>query len=156
MICRGLCTSPYGKLLILCEDGFVTGIRLARQNEEPTVACSLCNLAAAQLQEYFQGSRANFDFPFRPKGTPFQTEVWNALLQIPYGQTRTYGQIAAAIGKPRAARAVGMACNRNPIWIVIPCHRVVGANRSLTGYAGGLDMKQQLLNMEKQNTEPTG
>lgn len=85
----------------------------------------------------------------KPAGTPFQLAVWNQLLQIPYGETRTYGQIAAAIGKPGAARAVGMACNRNPLWIAIPCHRVVGSNHALTGYAGGLDMKQALLTLEQ-------
>ena len=89
------------------------------------------------------------ELPLSPKGTPFQTAVWNTLLHIPFGETRSYGQIAAAIGNHKATRAVGMACNRNPIWIVIPCHRVVGANRKLTGYAGGLEMKQWLLQLEK-------
>ncbi len=83
-----------------------------------------------------------------PEGTDFQRKVWAALCEIPYGQTRTYGQVACAVGSPKAARAVGMACNKNPVWITIPCHRVVGANGSLTGYAGGLEMKRQLLNFE--------
>jgi methylated-DNA-[protein]-cysteine S-methyltransferase len=83
-----------------------------------------------------------------PKGTEFQQKVWAALCEIPYGETRTYGEIAAAIGSPKAARAVGMACNRNPVWITIPCHRVVGSNGSLTGYAGGLEMKKFLLELE--------
>ena len=84
-------------------------------------------------------------------GTAFQQKVWKALLEIPYGETRTYGEIAAAIGSPKACRAVGMANRRNPIWIVVPCHRVVGAGGSLTGYAGGLAMKEALLQLERKN-----
>ena len=84
-------------------------------------------------------------------GTEFQKSVWAALVRIPYGQTRTYGQIAADIGRPKAARAVGMACNQNPVWIAIPCHRVLGRNGALTGYAGGLDLKQKLLELEHRN-----
>ena len=112
-------------------------------------ASPVSDLAAAQLREYFDGLRKEFTFPFRIQGTPFQKAVWEELIRIPYGQTRTYGQIAAAIGKPTAARAVGMACNRNPLWIAIPCHRVVGKNNTLTGYAGGLERKQQLLLLEQ-------
>jgi methylated-DNA-[protein]-cysteine S-methyltransferase len=102
----------------------------------------------AQLNAYVRGQLTNFSLPIDPQGTPFQRAVWAALLNIPYGQTRTYGQIAAAIRRPDAARAVGMACGSNPIGIVIPCHRVVGADGSLTGYAGGLDLKAQLLQHE--------
>jgi len=105
---------------------------------------------ATQLQEYFSGIRKDFDLTLAPKGTPFQKLVWRELTNIPYGQTRTFGEIAAAIGKPGAARAVGMACNRNPIWLLIPCHRVVGRNGALTGYAGGLDMKCKLLELEQE------
>lgn len=105
--------------------------------------------AAQQLEEYFSGTRRAFTVPLAPHGTPFQCAVWRALCGIPYGQTRSYGQIAAAVGNPRAARAVGMACNRNPIGILIPCHRVVGANGALTGYAGGMDKKAALLKLEQ-------
>ena len=102
-----------------------------------------------QLQEYFEGKRTSFDLPILPKGTPFQLAVWTRLLEIPYGEVRTYGQIAAEIGNSKSSRAVGQATNRNPLWIVIPCHRVIGKNHSLTGYAGGLDMKRRLLQLEQ-------
>jgi methylated-DNA-[protein]-cysteine S-methyltransferase len=105
-----------------------------------------------QLSEYFQGRRTQFDCVLDFEGTPFQVSVWRALQEIPYGQTRSYGDIAKSIGKPRAARAVGMANHVNPIAVVIPCHRVVGRNGSLTGYAGGLDLKQKLLSIEQQPT----
>ena len=94
-----------------------------------------------------------FTFPIALKGTPFQTAVWQALLEIPYGQTRTYGQIAAAVGNPKASRAVGMANNRNPLCIIVPCHRVIGSNHSLTGYAYGLPMKQYLLSLEAEHRD---
>ena len=102
-----------------------------------------------QLTEYFSRRRTVFELPLDFSGTPFQEEVWRALLAIPYGQTRSYGEIAKSIGKPGAARAVGMANHENPIAIVIPCHRVVGQNGKLTGYAGGLDLKRQLLSIER-------
>ncbi len=105
--------------------------------------------AAAQLAESFAGPRQNFPRPLAPRGPPFQQEVWRALCAIPYGQTRSYGQLAAALGRPSAARAVGGACRRNPIWLMIPCHRVVGASGSLTGYAGGLERKKALLALEQ-------
>jgi len=109
--------------------------------------------AHTQLQEYFAGKRKVFDLELAPSGTDFQKKVWQALLKIPYGKTATYKEIAAAIGHPKAARAVGMACNKNPIAIIIPCHRVVGSNGSLTGYAGGLEMKKRLLELELNNSE---
>ena len=107
-------------------------------------------LAAQQLREYFDGQRTEFTVPLKPSGTPFQRMVWEQLEHIPYGQTISYGEVAAAIGKPQAARAVGMACGRNPIWIFLPCHRVVGRNGELTGYAGGLMRKRWLLDWERQ------
>ena len=102
----------------------------------------------AQLRAYARRRLTCFSLPIDPPGTPFQRTVWAALLKIPYGETRTYGQIAAAIGHPGAARAVGMACRTNPIGLIIPCHRVVGADGALTGYAGGLDLKARLLRHE--------
>ena len=102
----------------------------------------------AQLRAYARRRLTSFSLPIDPPGTPFQRAVWAALLKIPYGETRTYGQIAAAIGHPGAARAVGMACRTNPIGLIIPCHRVVGADGALTGYAGGLDLKARLLHHE--------
>ena len=101
-----------------------------------------------QLLEYLEGKRKAFDVPLNPKGTKFMKEVWTALQEIPYGQTRTYGQIAKRIGKPKAARAVGMANHRNPIPIITPCHRVIGSNGKLVGYALGMEMKEFLLTLE--------
>ena len=142
------CPSPFGDLLIGWEDDAVVSLRLGEADSSITSPVS--ELAAAQLQEYFAGTRKSFTFPIELRGTSFQISVWNALRQIPYGQTVTYKDIAIAIGNEKAVRAVGMACNRNPVWIVIPCHRVVGANRKLTGYAGGLSMKEALLNHDTQ------
>lgn len=104
--------------------------------------------AKRQLEEYFAGKRQNFDLPLAPKGTPFQMAVWQALSEIPYGETTTYGALAERVDRPKAARAVGMALNKNPIPIIIPCHRVVGKNGSLTGFAWGLEAKRCLLKLE--------
>jgi len=109
--------------------------------------------AAMQLNEYLFGERMVFDVPLAPIGTEFQKKVWTALCEIPYGETRSYKQIAQAINNPLACRGVGGANNKNPIMFMIPCHRVIGANGSLVGYAEGLDLKQRLLNMEKKNAE---
>jgi|SRR5437867_6158895 len=103
-----------------------------------------------QLREYFHGKRTCFDFPLDVEGTPFQMAVWRELRKIPYGHTRSYGDIAKSLGKPGAARAVGMANHNNPIAIVVPCHRVIGHDGSLTGYGGGLHLKQKLLSLEQQ------
>ena len=141
--------SPLGRLQIGCHMDTVTSICLTDTVPISNDPSPLTDLVYAQLMEYFSGTRKCFDFSINPDGTAFQRLVWHALLQIPYGQTRTYGQIAAMIGKPQAARAVGSACNRNPIWIVIPCHRVIGQDKRLTGYAGGLDRKESLLILEQ-------
>ena len=105
--------------------------------------------AVLQLTDYFTGKRKEFTLPLDLQGTEFQLRTWKALQDIPYGETRTYKQIAEVIGCPKGCRAVGLANNRNPIAIIIPCHRVIGTNGSLTGYAGGLDIKEQLLRLEK-------
>jgi methylated-DNA-[protein]-cysteine S-methyltransferase len=107
------------------------------------------NIIQKQFTEYELGKRKVFDLPLHIKGTEFQKKVWDALLEIPYGETRSYQEIAIQVGNPKAVRAVGGACNRNPIGIIVPCHRVVGKNGSLTGYAGGLDYKKMLLDKEK-------
>ena len=104
--------------------------------------------AADELREYFAGKRKSFDLPLSPQGTAFQQRVWNSLLQIPYGETRSYKQIAESIGCPAGCRAVGGANNRNPISVIIPCHRVIGANGSMVGYGGGLKRKEYLLALE--------
>jgi O-6-methylguanine DNA methyltransferase len=144
---------PYGVLAIGYEDGAIASISRRQEaggNGEPS---ALSDLAHREIMEYLAGKRRAFDFPMRTSGTAFQEKVWRALGEIPYGETRTYGQIAEMIGNPKASRAVGMANNKNPIWIAIPCHRVVGANGALVGYAGGLDMKQALLALERGGAE---
>jgi methylated-DNA-[protein]-cysteine S-methyltransferase len=109
--------------------------------------------AVEELREYFAGERREFTLPLAPAGTPFQQQVWAALREIPYGATCSYGRIAGRIGRPKACRAVGMANNRNPIAIVVPCHRVVGASGALVGYAAGLEVKEKLLALESMNNE---
>lgn len=111
-------------------------------------ASHLTDTAAQQLEQYLAGSRQTFELPLQPRGTPFQQRAWRALLQIPYGQTRSYRQQAEALGNPRAVRAVARANGANPLAIVVPCHRVIGADGSLTGYAGGLELKAHLLTLE--------
>jgi O-6-methylguanine DNA methyltransferase len=108
---------------------------------------SLADLSS-QLTAYFEGSLHRFSLPLDLRGTPFQLEVWQALQEIPYGEVRSYGDVARAIGRPRAVRAVGMANHDNPVPIIVPCHRVIGSNRTLTGYGGGLDLKERLLQLE--------
>ena len=112
--------------------------------------------AIAQLRAYFAGKRVGFDLPLAPGGTPFQKKVWDALCEIPCGETRSYGQLAVSLGVPHASRAVGAANGRNPIAIVVPCHRVIGANGTLTGYAGGLNIKKALLEHEARIVKKTG
>ena len=108
--------------------------------------------AAKQLDEYFKGERQIFSVKLNPQGTLFQQEVWKALLEIPYGETRSYKQVAERVGNPKASRAVGMANNRNPIFIIIPCHRVIGSTGKLVGYGGGIDVKEKLLNLEYEHS----
>ena len=139
-------SSPFGALEIGCDENKVVCIRKSSMtSHEPSALSDQVN---EQLQEYFSGVRKTFDFPILLGGTPFQQAVWNALRNIPYGEVRSYKQIAESIGHPNACRAVGQAIHRNPLWIVVPCHRVIGSNHTLTGYAGGLSMKQTLLKIE--------
>lgn len=142
--------SPIGLLTLVEEDGALIEVRFGNRGEDAAVCDTpLLNQAVRELNEYFSGQRKTFTVPLNPKGTPFQRRCWDALLQIPYGETRTYGQQAAMIGNPKACRAVGMGNHRNPLPIFIPCHRVVGANGTLTGYAGGLNIKEILLHIER-------
>lgn len=113
----------------------------------------LISRAAKQINEFLEGRRRSFDLPIETTGTEFQKKVWKALLEIPYGQTQSYKDIAIKVGSPLAFRAVGMANNKNPISIIIPCHRVIGENGKLVGYGGGLDVKVELLNIEKENVK---
>ena len=142
--------TPFGPMALEAEGGAVTRLYLPNA-PIPRIASretALLALAREQLAEYFAGQRTAFDLPLAPQGTPFQKRVWAALEAIPYGQTRSYRDIAREVDSPRGFRAVGMANNRNPIPILLPCHRVVGADGSLTGYAGGLALKQALLSLE--------
>lgn len=138
--------TPIGPLTLQADEAAVTAIRFGAGGAQD--ASPLLDAAEAQLREYFAGARRTFDLPLAPHGTAFQQRVWAALRAIPYGETRTYGEFAAAIDSPNASRAVGMANHRNPIPIIIPCHRVIGANGTLTGYAGGLEIKRKLLALE--------
>jgi methylated-DNA-[protein]-cysteine S-methyltransferase len=157
--CRTI-DSPVGPITVAGRDGIVTTIRLPGQDHEPVgwedwvEDPTAFGDAVAQLEEYFAGARTTFEFPMALEGTDFQRAVWSALQEIPYGETWSYGQLAARLGKPGAARAVGLANGRNPIPIVVPCHRVIGADGSLTGYGGGLDRKLVLLELERDRTEP--
>ena len=111
-------------------------------------ANALCREAAGQITAYLAGERNDFDLPLAPQGTPFQQSVWSALLKLPYGATTHYGALAASLGRPTAARAIDAAVGKNPIWLIIPCHRVIGRDGALTGYAGGLPRKRALLDLE--------
>lgn len=140
--------SPIGPLTLTEEDGALIRLDFGKKGQAGPETTLLAE-AKKQLEQYFSGTLRSFTLPLRPEGTPFQQKVWAALLQIPWGETRTYGQVAAMIGQPKACRAVGMANNRNPLPIFIPCHRVIGANGQLTGYAGGLSAKEHLLFLEQ-------
>lgn len=142
---------PLGQLMIGYDRDVVTSLGRTDTAGEGGTKTALTDLAYAQIMEYFQGKRRSFTFPYELRGTEFQKKVWRALCDIPYGETRTYKEIAAAVGNPKACRAVGMANNKNPIAIAVPCHRVIGADGKLVGYAGGLDMKVALLQLEKNN-----
>jgi methylated-DNA-[protein]-cysteine S-methyltransferase len=150
-----LVDSPLGDIIISGNDNSVTGVAFADSSKASGLEPSLdrdddaFRDAAAQLRAYFAGSLTRFDVPLETGGTPFQRRVWQALLAIPYGTTTTYGRLAAELGDPRAMRAVGLANGRNPISIIVPCHRVIGADGSLTGYGGGLPRKQWLLAHER-------
>lgn len=141
-------STPFGPMCLVEADGVL--VRFFR-GCGGTDASPLLVEAEKQLSEYFAGTRREFALPLAPVGTEFQRKVWDALRTIPYGETRSYGEIAAQIGNPKAGRAVGMANNRNPLPILIPCHRVIGADGTLVGYGGGLDVKSALLELEHRN-----
>lgn len=148
--------SPVGKLKLVASDkGLVAvlwendpprRVRLEETQEDPQH--KILARAEKELQEYFAGTREAFSIPLDMRGTTFQKNVWEALLGIPFGETRSYGQLAAQLGSPTASRAVGAANGRNPVSIIVPCHRVIGASGKLTGFAGGLDVKERLLTLE--------
>jgi len=148
--------SPVGRLTLVGEGDYLVGLYYdgdpvaGRPRAAGIQDDGRLRSAATQLREYFAGERSRFDLQLAPRGTEFQKAVWAALLRIPFGETASYGQIARAIGRPAACRAIGGANHRNPIAIVIPCHRVIGADGSMTGYGGGLDHKRHLLALEAQ------
>ena len=152
--------SPLGALLVARDDMGITALLLptGRHRAQPPAADWVRDDAAfddirTQLGEYFAGTRTEFELPLHMMGSPFQLRVWAALREIPCGETRSYGALADALGAPGAARAVGLANGQNPVSIVVPCHRVIGADGSLTGYGGGLPAKQWLLTHESQQAE---
>jgi len=154
-----LVESPIGDLLLSGDSQSLTGVHLCKQKHTPVIRLdwiqsdSLFAQARQQLREYFEGERFTFDLPVAPIGTEFQKRVWKALGRIRYGTTCCYGEIAGLLGNSNASRAVGMANGRNPISIIVPCHRVIGADGSLTGYGGGLDAKKWLLDHESRYRE---
>ncbi|MCP2624609.1 methylated-DNA--[protein]-cysteine S-methyltransferase [Mycolicibacterium smegmatis] len=151
--------SPVGPLTLAGRDGHLVHLRMEDQTYEPSrdgweVDDSAFPEVVEQLAEYFAGERTDFELSLDLVGTAFQRTVWTALREIPYGQTCSYGEIARKIGSPGASRAVGLANGHNPIGIIVPCHRVIGANGSLTGYGGGLERKRMLLDLEKSRMAP--
>lgn len=151
-------SSPLGKILIAATDDSLIGTWFEGQRYYPQIAKDwqttdhhpVLDATRAQLADYFAGRLHRFDLPLSPQGTAFQKRVWQALLSIPYGETTTYGQLAHRLRQPMASRAVGAAVGRNPVSIIVPCHRAIGADGSLTGYAGGLDRKRHLLHLERE------
>ncbi|MFJ8358009.1 methylated-DNA--[protein]-cysteine S-methyltransferase [Streptomyces sp. NPDC093984] len=147
--------SPYGPLTLVADDGVLCGLYMTDQRHRPSEETfgeqgdGVFAEAEEQLEAYFAGELKEFTLELRLHGTPFQRGVWEQLRRIPYGETRSYGQLADALGKPGASRAVGLANGRNPIGIIVPCHRVIGASGGLTGYGGGLDRKRRLLEFER-------
>ena len=147
--------SPVGQLTLVAVDGVLAGLYMEQQRHRPPEAMfgeanpGLFTDVATQLTEYFDGRRLEFDLPMVLNGTPFQRTVWEALREIPYGQTVSYGELARRIGRPAASRAVGSANGKNPIGVIVPCHRVIGSTGGLTGYGGGLERKRHLLAHER-------
>jgi methylated-DNA-[protein]-cysteine S-methyltransferase len=157
-------SSPLGELTLVAEDGALVGCLMELPDRDPSdervgapaeggSVEPVLRDAAAQLGEYFAGERTEFSLPLAPRGDEFQQKVWALLSEIPYGQTRSYGQLARVLGDVNLSQAVGWANGRNPISIIVPCHRVIGADGSLVGYAGGLDRKRFLLSLEEPPAE---
>ena len=142
-----------GLMEIICEDESLIGLKLVSEKIHRECENKTSKKVKSQIKEYLNGSRKTFNIPIKLTGTDFQKKVYEETLKIPYGSTKTYGGIASSIGNPKSMRAVGMALNKNPIWIIIPCHRVIGKNRKLTGFAGGIDKKLSLLKLENPEIE---
>ncbi len=148
------CASPIGELLLIGDEHALRGLYMEQGRQPKGIVSSLRRSSAPftavrrQLGEYFAGQRRSFEVALELRGTPFQRRVWSALAEIPYGETVSYGELAHRLGDPSAVRAVGLANGRNPISVIVPCHRVIGANGDLTGYGGGLERKRLLLELE--------
>jgi len=160
MTCYRMIDSPIGPLTLAGDGEVLTNLRMVDQTYEPDRAGwvrddSAFQDAVGQLAAYFAGDLRQFDLDLEMAGTEFQRKVWNALRTIPYGETRSYGEIAEKIGSPNAFRAVGLANGHNPIAVIVPCHRVIGANGSLTGFGGGLERKSSLLELERETASLT-
>ncbi len=140
--------SPVGLLEIVSENGAVTAVRAAAVNTGACFRDEICAMTERQLAEYFNGTRRKFDIPLALKGTELRLSVWECLRRVPFGETRSYGEIAASIGKPSASRAVGNAVGDNPVLIIIPCHRVIRSDGSIGGFSAGIRMKKYLLELE--------
>ena len=155
-------SSPVGELFLVAEDDALVQVWFEGSSDRPgphsgwTRGGRTLDEARRQLEEYFAGRRRSFDLALAPRGTPFQARVWSQLRRIPFGETLSYGELAGRVGNPRASRAVGTANGRNPIPIVIPCHRVIGRDGSLTGFGGGIDRKRLLLELERSVAKPEG
>ena len=145
----GLYPCPFGFFRIVEEGGAVVAIDVVKERQEEERPSEVTDWAARELHEYLEGERRAFTFPYRLVGTPFRLQVWKELERVPYGETTTYKRLAEAIGRPGAYHAVGGAVGANPLSICVPCHRVIGTNGSLTGYAWGLPMKEALLELER-------
>ena len=145
----GLYPCPFGFFRIVEEEDAVVAIDVVKERQEEERPSEVTDWAARELHEYLEGERRAFTFPYRLVGTPFRLQVWKELEKVPYGETTTYKRLAEAIGRPGAYHAVGGAVGANPLGIVVPCHRVIGTNGSLTGYAWGLPMKEALLELER-------
>ena len=152
---RTTIASPLGTILITANTDAITSIWFVDDSKGESNTSPILDAAAVQLQEYFAGERKTFDLPLAPEGTKFQKQVWNALLTIPYGKTVSYLDVSRMIGNKKAIRAVGLANGKNPISIVVPCHRVIGSDGSLTGYGGGLWRKECLLRHERKDQDLT-
>lgn len=140
--------SPCGNLTVSASERGITAVVFTGNRQHKNQPDTLTTLACEQLQAYFAGDISTFELPLDMQGTEFQKQVWQQLLNVNYGETASYSEIACRLGNPKAVRAVGMANSKNPIAIVVPCHRIIGSNGSLTGYAGGLERKRYLLNLE--------
>jgi methylated-DNA-[protein]-cysteine S-methyltransferase len=145
--------TPLGITTVIGDEDGVSVISVADEGEVSTIIPKILSDAVSQLNEYFEGKKSGFTFTLNPKGTDFQKKVWKELLEIPYGETRTYMEQSKILGNIKAIRAVASANGKNPLWIVVPCHRVIGTSGSLTGYAGGLWRKKWLLEHESPTTQ---